>query len=163
MTDTSPENVARMLEGVTPGPWEHDPIEGYQFNIYSDDATGSILATTTGFQYAPRKPAEKLANARFIAYAREAVPALAARLAEVEAERDTTRGALMNAGIALHTAKREAKDAEAANAKLREAAEALGAMPEGYCFCSKDRIGDDSKNHEPECAELRTILMEKES
>lgn len=41
---------------------------------------------------------------------------------------------------------------------LREAVEALGAMPEGYCYCSKDRIGDDSKVHEPECADLRKAL-----
>lgn len=42
--------------------------------------------------------------------------------------------------------------------KLRTATEALGTMPEGYCFCSKERIGDDSKTHEPECADLRAAL-----
>ena len=42
--------------------------------------------------------------------------------------------------------------------RLRSVIEALGAMPEGYCFCSKDRIGDDSKTHEPECADLREAL-----
>lgn len=36
--------------------------------------------------------------------------------------------------------------------------EALGAMPDGYCFCSKERIGDDSKVHEPECRDLRAVL-----
>lgn len=41
---------------------------------------------------------------------------------------------------------------------LREAIEALGAMPEGYCFCSSDRVGDDSKKHEPECRDLRAAL-----
>lgn len=41
---------------------------------------------------------------------------------------------------------------------LREAAMALGAMPEGYCFCSEDRIGDDSKTHEPECSDLRAAI-----
>lgn len=41
---------------------------------------------------------------------------------------------------------------------LLEAAQALGAMPEGYCFCSSDRIGDDSKAHEPECADLRAAI-----
>ena len=41
---------------------------------------------------------------------------------------------------------------------LRDAAQALGAMPEGYCFCSANRIGDDSKTHEPECADLRAAL-----
>ena len=39
-----------------------------------------------------------------------------------------------------------------------EAVQALGVMPEGYCFCSKDRIGDDSKNHEPECADIRALM-----
>ena len=46
-------------------------------------------------------------------------------------------------------------------AALTEAAQALGAMPEGYCFCSKDRIGDDSKIHEPECHDLRAVLGDK--
>ena len=41
---------------------------------------------------------------------------------------------------------------------LIEAVEALGAMPDGYCFCSKNRIGDDSKVHEPECADIRAFL-----
>lgn len=36
--------------------------------------------------------------------------------------------------------------------------EALGAMPEGYCFCSENRIGDDSKTHEPECADIRALI-----
>ncbi len=41
---------------------------------------------------------------------------------------------------------------------LRSSIEALGAMPEGCCFCSKDRIGDNSKIHEPECRDLRAVL-----
>ena len=44
-----------------------------------------------------------------------------------------------------------------------EAAQALGSMPEGYCFCSTDRIGDDSKAHEPECADLRAALAAMET
>lgn len=46
----------------------------------------------------------------------------------------------------------------AAAPELLKAAEGLGAMPEGYCFCSKDRIGDDSKTHEPECADMRAAI-----
>lgn len=42
--------------------------------------------------------------------------------------------------------------------KFTGAVEALGVMPEGYCFCSKNRIGDDSKVHEPECADIRAFL-----
>ena len=48
-------------------------------------------------------------------------------------------------------------------ARLVEAARALGAMPEGYCFCSANRVGDDSKIHEPECADLRATLVAKEN
>lgn len=58
MTDITPENVARMLEGVTDRPWT--------------DITWDLCRR----------------NARFIAWAREAVPALSARLAEVEAWRE---------------------------------------------------------------------------
>ena len=46
----------------------------------------------------------------------------------------------------------------AAAPTLLEAAEALGAMPEGYCFCSENRIGDESKKHEPECADMRAAI-----
>lgn len=47
----------------------------------------------------------------------------------------------------------------AAAPKLLEAAQGLGAMPEGYCFCSQDRVGDDSKVHEPECRDLRAAIV----
>ena len=50
-----------------------------------------------------------------------------------------------------------------AGAGLVEAARALGAIPEGYCFCSANRVGDDSKIHEPECADLRAALVAKEN
>jgi hypothetical protein len=46
---------------------------------------------------------------------------------------------------------------------LAEAARALGTIPEGYCFCSTNRIGDDSKAHEPECADLRAALAAMEA
>lgn len=49
-------------------------------------------------------------------------------------------------------------DFKARDAEWRSAIEALGAMPEGYCFCSENRIGDDSKIHEPECRDIRAIL-----
>ena len=48
-------------------------------------------------------------------------------------------------------------------ARLVEAAQALGAMPEGYCFCSANRVGDDRKIHEPECADLRAALAAMEA
>jgi len=42
--------------------------------------------------------------------------------------------------------------------ELLEAVEGLGALPEGYCFCSSNRIGDDSRTHEPECRDLRAAI-----
>ena len=57
----------------------------------------------------------------------------------------------------------ETTPAPDAVARLVEAARALGAMPEGYCFCSANRVGDDSKIHEPECADLRATLVAKEN
>jgi hypothetical protein len=55
---------------------------------------------------------------------------------------------------------RELLDTAKAYRNLLEAAEALGAMPEGYCFCSTNSIGDDSKVHEPECRDLRAALAD---
>jgi hypothetical protein len=43
-----------------------------------------------------------------------------------------------------------------------DAVKALGAMPEGYCFCSKDRIGDASKTHEPECRDIRALINRRQ-
>ena len=53
--------------------------------------------------------------------------------------------------------------AQHAVARLVEAAQALGAMPEGYCFCSANRVGDDRKIHEPECADIRAALAAMEA
>jgi hypothetical protein len=41
---------------------------------------------------------------------------------------------------------------------LVDAVQGLGAMPEGFCFCHENRIGDDSKVHYPECRDLRAAL-----
>lgn len=51
-----------------------------------------------------------------------------------------------------------AEAAEASLATLLEASGGLGALPEGYCFCSNNRIGDDSKVHEQECADMRAAI-----
>jgi hypothetical protein len=85
MSDINPEAVAEVLEGVTPGPWWFDNNEGYGANAIhaphkSDPRAYESVAHSIG------DSAEAEANARFIAWAREAVPALAAKLAEVRAE-----------------------------------------------------------------------------
>ena len=42
---------------------------------------------------------------------------------------------------------------------LRAALEALGAMPDGYCFCRAFR-DPDKENHSGECAQARAALKE---
>lgn len=57
-----------MVTEKTPPPWvcgdESDPNQ--RGNIYSHDATGSIIASCKDFIYAPRDESEQNANAAFI-------------------------------------------------------------------------------------------------
>ncbi len=121
--DTSTENVARMIEGVTPGPWSAEPHEdentakyfwyvvagGIIFEV--EDIGDDVLATAVGSGKTDRHER----NARFIAYAREAVPALAARVAELEAAHEATATKLN--GYITYAAEQHDR-AEAAEAKL---------------------------------------------
>ena len=78
--DTSPEAVAKMLEGVTPGPLSvssYAAAAGRGFYVMAGDRF--FAQTWWG------KQSEAEANARFIAWAREAVPALAAERDEWKA------------------------------------------------------------------------------
>jgi hypothetical protein len=124
--DITPENVARMLEGVTPGPW--CVVKRYSFICHKDtwqvvwyvpNSTALATVLDTGGDAASDE-----ADARFIAWAREAVPALAARLAEVEAELAASEvshtAASDLAGIMLTRAE-AVEAAEARVARLREA------------------------------------------
>jgi hypothetical protein len=87
--DITPENVAQMLEGVTDGPWKQDGRNSHRINQGSGDGAKIAQASVFADWQPPamkRRAYETCErNARFIAYAREAVPALAARLAELEA------------------------------------------------------------------------------
>jgi hypothetical protein len=152
--DITPENVARMLEGVTPGPWKAtcSIIHGKQYGGFwvegpdEDDGEGNmcpamipISGSGGARSYTREVVAEQIhdhndANARFIAWAREAVPALAARLAEVEAERD----GLLLAAHDNHEADKRAAAAEAENARL--AAE-LGELRRDF-YSVKERLAE---------------------
>jgi hypothetical protein len=99
--DITPENVALMLEGVTPGPWwaERQTVAhilsdgrspGYtceatfvmpmRWQIYGPDWRHDGVMDAKGNDYL-------CANARFLAWAREAVPALAAELRTILMEK----------------------------------------------------------------------------
>jgi hypothetical protein len=55
------------ISRATRRPWVYDPA--CLANIYSDDATGSIIATCRGFYFAPRPSEEQEANAALIVLA----------------------------------------------------------------------------------------------
>lgn len=88
MTDTSGNAVERLLQDVTPGPW------GVGEDQCVDD-TWSIVTTSGGAVLANvnDRPA-RTANARFIATARDLVPALLARAEAAEKKLADARAAL---------------------------------------------------------------------
>lgn len=95
-------------------------------------------------------PASALAELQALRDERDRLDAVTNTLSEMWEGEQTAR----------HSAEAELVMLRAQVERLVGAAEALGAMPEGYCFCSRNRIGDDSKTHEPECADLRAALTE---
>lgn len=163
MTDTTTQAVTALLDGVTPGPWvpHSDPCH---FDTVSDVYGGEAKAKG-GLQrqlmvsvggYAEWQ--EQEANTRFIAAARDLVPALlaerdalAAQLAAAEARaRESALEALAAYGQAA-----EAHEAQlAAEAKLATALEALadlvswfGGGPSSYgpwIIASGDHGADDA-------------------
>jgi hypothetical protein len=101
--DTSAEAVARMLDGVTPGPWvEFISDDGGQWTGWplSIECTSIVDKTIVrpGGQWpyewdAKTSCDEACANARFIAWARDAVPALAAERDRLAAQLTESRAA----------------------------------------------------------------------
>jgi hypothetical protein len=152
-TDITPENVARMLDGVTDGPWMVTGVRGKLdgqsvHNVFRYDADKKRDEHIAAVWY-DTKNGLGHADARFIAYAREAVPALSARLAEVEAPCTDCEGS----GITLQTERHCACDAgrsealaarlvaaEAENAKLLEALTLVLPLAKGYAAANRHDI-----------------------
>ena len=76
-------------------------------------------------------------------------------------ERGEARGESLRWQNGCNAALDRAEAAEAKVAKLREAIEAHGMLPNGFCVCSNNRDGEKS-NHQPECRDLRAALAETE-
>lgn len=106
MTDTSTDAVKKLLDGVTPGPWQSDGVfmdRDHEVRVAMPDDCGVPMATIAEAFHnwndvtdiAERRISwkEAEANARFIAAARDLVPALLA-------ERDALRGKL-EAAVAI--------------------------------------------------------------
>jgi len=77
------EEIEEMLRNVTPGPWTVDGPPWNQVIWSSAENRVAFMAHSNGLD-----DDRDLANARFIAWAREAVPALRAALNDAQAERD---------------------------------------------------------------------------
>ncbi len=139
--DLTPEAVAAMLEGVTPGPWKccETTIHGQKYGGCwvegpdvddGDERPHGLLIPISGSQGAKSYTTRLVdiqghdhndANARFIAWAREAVPALAAKLAEVESDkREMVMQSLADLGQAQEAYEAQLA-AEAEVARLRDA------------------------------------------
>lgn len=86
--DISPEAVAAMLNGVTPGPWAVEYKCGTTRLMMGDDCQ---MCDETYYPWVP----SNYKDWHFIAWAREAVPALSARLAEAEGRAYTLAVAIM--------------------------------------------------------------------
>lgn len=114
--DTSPEAIAALLDGVTPGPWKYVP-NGKKTSITDCDYDRLFIASGTTAPYC---------DAGFIAAARELVPALAAEIARLTAERDA---ALIRAERS-ERAERSAHDA--ANTAIRHRDEARAQVAMAY-------------------------------
>lgn len=102
--DTGPEAIAALLDGVTPGPWvefisdDGGKWTGWPASIECTSIVDKTILRPGGYwPYewdAKTSCDEACANARFIAAARELVPALAAEIARLTAERDEARALL---------------------------------------------------------------------
>jgi hypothetical protein len=86
-TPTDAETVAKMLQGVSPGPWTADVTDPSDVVVWASPGPqqNDELIANIGHTFQPVRVAFDCdaANARFIAWARDAVPALAARVADV--------------------------------------------------------------------------------
>ena len=134
MTAITPEAVAKMLEGVTDGPWATADITDWVMAGQMHVAQVRGWGWLTGYgSNGPRLSGEEAiavqkANARFISYAREAVPALSAErnaLAAKLADVDGQIGGLLWVASDNHVALCRAEAAEASNAALTAEVERL--------------------------------------
>lgn len=105
--------AGKVLEGVTPGPWRVGPVDDCRV----EDANGNEVAQIDGDYNQPETWPQMEANARFIAWCREGVPALIA-LATAQAARIEGLEATVERFVGAH------ERHLVAGAKTREQAEA---------------------------------------
>lgn len=127
MADIDLEELKRLLDAATPGPWKayHAKLRPQLSDTTVDevqDAEGDAVVFWSGFDSARGQSETKKrrrTNARLIAL----TPTLARRVLELAAEVERLRGSAVEANIDRHYSRQEQVErAEAAEAKLREIA-----------------------------------------
>ena len=158
------EEAERMANAATPGPWRAGRpdmatiVDGVESKwIY--DALGEYMAVASGWGERPWH--EVIANAEFIARARELVPALAAALRAAHEENARLREALEEREGDMHLRIRAGYDKTVAdswrqeNTRLREALGELVAAMERY---ENEAEGDAPQSHLDMMARVRSAL-----
>ena len=110
MTDTTPAAIEALLKDVTPGPWDMETVRTscgvcHKVGPWPHQWRHGVAMSACIYDDYPSPPEgtnAMLANARFIAAARDLVPALAAELTTALRERDNA--------LALNTALTEANE-----------------------------------------------------
>jgi len=122
MTDISKEAVTQMLEGVTDGPWEVDGPPWNQIIWSSAENRVAFMAHSNGMN-----DDRDIKTARFIAYAREAVPALSAERDALEADVTTYQEIVKDLTAERDGFAMQATGLSADNARVRSIVEAAEA------------------------------------
>lgn len=149
MTHTT-EHLEQMLAAATPGPWSgHNMVHADHGGPMTPDEIGEYVSNSV-----------KVGSPdRFLFVSGKHDDGGYADICHTgNGPRGPHNTALIAAAPAITAELIAARRMIEAAQGLVDAVQSLGAMPEGYCFCSSSRIGDDSKTHEPECADIRAAL-----
>lgn len=145
---TTPEKRAelrRLADAATPGPWEAES--------YDTDGWRGVIWGDTGAEGAPRLGADMpLADAKFCAAARTAVPAL---LDEVERLEAALRIAEYDAHVIGPANADEVKAILEANAELQREVAVLRATPDGKMAALFDEQVAENNRWSRDCEALR--------
>jgi hypothetical protein len=85
--DITPAGIAKVLEGVTEGPWSMGYLRKWPYWVENPEKEVAYDCDEV--------------DANFIAYARNALPLIAAHIAKLEAERDAARAEGYQTGLRL--------------------------------------------------------------
>jgi hypothetical protein len=152
--DLTPEAVAKMLEGVTPGPWIVEYKYGTTRLMMGDSCQ---MCDETYYPWTP----DNLKDWHFIAWAREAVPALAAERDEWKARATAAETKLTHTITAWGNDALRVEELEAEVARLRDYLSSCVAMIQHAIGEGKDVfIEPDTKRR---LSDARAAIQPKET